>query len=386
MMNIKHIRIHLMVYSLVVILQPLQGLAQQNSEAVKTSAQRTPAERDGQHDFDFEVGSWNIHLKRLKDRLAGSTAWVEFDGTSVTRKVWDGKADLEEFETDSSASGHIEGLTLRLYNPQSHQWSLYWANSKSGTIDSPQIGQFKNGRGEFYGQDTWNGKAVLIRFIWSNTTTNSPHFEQSYSDDGGKTWEVNWITDQTRVNDQAGKAPAPQNSDAMKTGSQPDVRDGQHDFDFYFGTWKQHLKRLMNPLTGSTTWTEFDGTIDTRRVWGGRANLNEFEGEGPAGHIEGLTLRLYNPQSHQWSLYWANSKAGTIGGPPNVGEFKNGRGEFFCQDTLDDRTILTRYVWSDITLNSAHFEQSFSDDVGKTWEVNWISNLTKVQDESDKVH
>src|SRR5882724_5527279 len=241
MMNIKHIRIHLMVYSLVVILQPLQGLAQQNSEAVKTSAQQTPAERDGQHDFDFEVGSWNIHLKRLKDRLAGSTAWVEFDGTSVTRKVWDGKADLEEFETDSSASGHIEGLTLRLYNPQSHQWSLYWANSKSGTIDSPQIGQFKNGRGEFYGQDTWNGKAVLIRFIWSNTTTNSPHFEQSYSDDGGKTWEVNWITDQTRVNDQAGKAPAPQNSDAMKTGSQPDVRDGQHDFDFYFGTWKQHL-------------------------------------------------------------------------------------------------------------------------------------------------
>ena len=198
-MNIRHIRTSLMVCSLVVFLQPVQGLAQQNSDAVKTSVQQPPAERDGQHDFDFEVGRWNIHLKRLKDRLAGSTTWVEFDGTSVTRKVWGGKADLEEFETDSPEGGHIEGLTLRLYNPQSHQWSLYWSNSKNGTMDPPQIGQFKDGRGEFYAQDTWKGKVILVRFVWTNTTTNSPHFEQSFSDDGGKTWEVNWITDQTRV-------------------------------------------------------------------------------------------------------------------------------------------------------------------------------------------
>src|SRR6266852_5111569 len=204
-MNIQHIRVFLTVGCLVVVLQAQRGFAQ-NSEAAKSSAQPTVAERDGQHDFDFEVGSWNIHLKRLKDRLAGSTTWVEFGGTSVTRKVWDGRADLEEFETDSPAGGHIEGLTLRLYNPQSHQWSLYWSNSKNGTMDPPQIGQFKNGRGEFYGQDTWKGKVVLIRFVWTNTTTNSPHFEQSYSEDGGKTWEVNWITDQTRVKDEPVKA------------------------------------------------------------------------------------------------------------------------------------------------------------------------------------
>ena len=146
------------------------------------------------------------------------------------------------------------------------------------------------------------------------------------------------------------------------------------------------MKRLMNPLTGSTTWVEFDGTIVARKVWAGRANLNEFEGEGPTGHIEGLTLRLYNPQTHQWSLYWANSKAGVLNLPPTVGEFKNGRGEFFCQDTLDDRVILVRYVWSDLTPNSAHFEQSYSDDGGKTWEANWISTVARVQDESDKAH
>jgi hypothetical protein len=210
-MTIKHIRVFLtlcslVVCSLVVVLFPLDVLAQQNSEAAKTSVQLTAADRDGQHDFDFEVGHWNIHLKRLKDRLAGSTTWVEFDGKSVTRKVWDGRSQIEEFETDSSAGGHIEGLTLRLYNPQTHQWSLYWANSKNGTMDPPQVGQFRNGRGEFFGHDTLNGKAILIRFIWSNTTTDTPHFEQSFSADGGKTWEVNWITDQKRVSEEADKA------------------------------------------------------------------------------------------------------------------------------------------------------------------------------------
>jgi hypothetical protein len=173
--------------------------------ASTTSAQTAPAMRDGQHDFDFEVGSFKIHLKRLVHPLTGSTTWVEFDGTSVTRKVWDGRAQLEEFETDSPSAGHIEGLTLRLYNPQTHQWSLYWANSKGGPLDPPQIGEFKNGRGEFYAQDMLNGKSILVRFIWSDTTTAKPHFEQSFSDDGGKTWEVNWITDQTRVADKSVK-------------------------------------------------------------------------------------------------------------------------------------------------------------------------------------
>jgi hypothetical protein len=203
---LKHLRANFLACSLAVAWQPFLGLAQQNSDAAKTTVQRTPSERDGQHDFDFELGAWKIHLKRLQHPLTGCTSWVEFDGTSVTRKVWDGRADLEEFETDSPAGGHIEGLTLRLYNPQSRQWSLYWATSKGDPIQPPQIGEFKNGRGEFYGTDTWNGKAILVRFVWSNTTTNSPHFEQSFSEDGGKTWEVNWITDQTRISDESDKA------------------------------------------------------------------------------------------------------------------------------------------------------------------------------------
>jgi hypothetical protein len=207
-MTIQRIQIYLLVCSLVVTLQPSRGVAQQTSGASTTSAKQSLPERDGQHDFDFELGTWKIHLKRLVHPLTGSTTWVEFDGTSVTRKVWDGRADLEEFETDSPVGGHIEGITLRLYDPQTHQWSLYWATSKSGTMGPPTIGGFNDGRGEFYDTEPSgpNGKSILVRFIWSKTNTNSPHFEQSFSEDGGKSWEVNWITDQTRVNDEPGKA------------------------------------------------------------------------------------------------------------------------------------------------------------------------------------
>lgn len=181
------------------------GAAQTESSAAKVGSQTTISERDGQHDFDFALGRWKAHLKRLEHPLTGSKSWVEFDGTFVARKVWEGRAMIEEVELDTS-SGHMEGLTLRLYNPQTHQWSVYWANSKNGSMDpSPQVGQFRNGRGEFYGTDTLNGKLIYVRFVWTNTNTNTPHFEQSYSDDGGKSWEVNWMTDQTRISDSSDK-------------------------------------------------------------------------------------------------------------------------------------------------------------------------------------
>jgi hypothetical protein len=196
---LRHIRIYLVVCSLVAILRPLPGFAQQSSGA------NVAPERDGQHDFDFEMGTWKIHLSRLAHPLTGSNSWIEFDGTSVTRRVWNGRSNLEEFEADSP-SGHIEGLTLRLYNPQSHQWSLYWANGKDATLGQPMTGAFKNGRGEFFDQEPWNGKAIFVRYVWSQITETSAHFEQSFSEDGGKTWEVNWITDQTRLPDELGKA------------------------------------------------------------------------------------------------------------------------------------------------------------------------------------
>jgi hypothetical protein len=160
-------------------------------------------------------------------------------------------------------------------------------------------------------------------------------------------------------------------------------RDGQHDFDFEIGSWKTHLSRLSHPLTGSSTWVDYEGTTSVRKVWNGRANLVELEADGPAGHIEALSLRLYNPDSRQWSLNFANSSSGTPG-PPTIGEFKHGRGEFYDQETLNGRSILVRFIISDIIPTSCRFEQAFSDDGGKTWEVNWIATDTRTKSAAEK--
>jgi hypothetical protein len=154
------------------------------------------------------------------------------------------------------------------------------------------------------------------------------------------------------------------------------VHDGQHDFDFEIGTWKTHVARLLHPLTGSTVWGQYDGTSVVSKVWNGRANLLELEAEGPPGHLELASLRLYNPESHQWSLNVASSRGGSLG-VPTVGEFKQGRGEFLDQETFNGRAILVRFVISAITANSCHFEQAFSADDGQTWEVNWIADDTR---------
>jgi hypothetical protein len=154
--------------------------------------------------------------------------------------------------------------------------------------------------------------------------------------------------------------------------------DPQRAFDFEIGTWKTHLKRLVRPLSGSTTWVEYEGTTVVRKVWDGRANLVELNVEGPAGRIEALSLRLYNPQTRQWSLNFASAGSGEMSMPPAIGGFSNGKGEFFNPETLNGKPILVRFVISGITPTSCHFEQAFSADGGKTWEVNWIATDTRV--------
>jgi hypothetical protein len=176
---------------------------------------------------------------------------------------------------------------------------------------------------------------------------------------------LGYFADPSLVSAQAGATTAP-----------PSPRDGQHDFDFHLGNWKTHISHLQHPLTGSTTWLEANGALVVRKVWDGRAQLEELEADGASGHIEDLLLFLYNPQSHQWSLNAAAADDGKMG-QPMFGEFKNGRGEFFDQETFKGRAILVRQVWSDITPTSHHFEQSFSDDGGKTWEKNFVATLTR---------
>jgi hypothetical protein len=161
----------------------------------------------------------------------------------------------------------------------------------------------------------------------------------------------------------------------------PAPRDGQHDFDWMAGSWKADLKRLVNPLSGSTQWVELKGTQRTVPLFDGRGWMDEFVVDNPAAkaRVEGLTVRLYNPANQTWSIYWSNMKSGAFSMPATVGRWKDGRGEFYDHEELNGRWILVRYVWSDVTPTAAHFEQAFSEDGGKTWEVNWISNITRMK-------
>jgi hypothetical protein len=166
--------------------------------ALTVSAAEQP--RDGQHDFDFEIGTWKTHVKRLVKPLTGSTTWVEMNGVTTVRKVLNGRANLVELVADSP-SGHFEGLSLRLYHPQSRQWTLNFANAADGILAQPTVGQFRNGRGEFYDQEELDGRAIFVRFVITPIDADTIRFEQAFSDDGGKTWEVNWIATDTRVKD-----------------------------------------------------------------------------------------------------------------------------------------------------------------------------------------
>jgi hypothetical protein len=204
MRAIKRLGGYLLLCGVIVTLPAHQGLAQSNAEVSKTNWQQTIKGRDGQNDFDFEIGTWKTKLKRLLNPLSGSTTWIEYEGTTVVRKVWNGRANLVELVADGPG-GRFEGLSLRLYNPQSRQWSLNFAGVKDGVMTTPTIGEFRNGRGEFYSQETLDGRAILVRFVISDITHDSCRFEQAFSDDGGKTWEVNWIAVDTRMKDEPKK-------------------------------------------------------------------------------------------------------------------------------------------------------------------------------------
>jgi hypothetical protein len=325
--------------------------------------------RDGQHDFDFNFGNWHTHIQRRLNVFTDSSSWVEINGTVKVRKVWNGRASLEEIEADGPL-GHFEGMTLFLYNPVAHEWSQNYAGSSDGVLESPTIGSFKDGRGELFGQGTEGGKSVMEKGVWSDIAADSHTYTIYLSNDGGKNWTVVFIAHLTRDTSIPGSA------DYVAPKFPPEV-PGQHDFDFAIGTWKEHSSRILHPLTGSTSWVEMDGVSVASKIMNGRGNLTELESDGPNGHLELLALRLYNAQTHEWNLTFATSKVGVLGMPPCIGEFKNGRGDFYAQDTYNGRTIWVRFTVIALTGNTLRSEQAFSVDGGKTWEINWINNYTR---------
>ncbi|HYD54083.1 MAG TPA: hypothetical protein VEA99_15720 [Gemmatimonadaceae bacterium] len=150
------------------------------------------------HDFDFLHGRWRIHNRRLRRPLAGSTEWDEFDGRSVERPFWDGQGNLEEYEATLPDGASLRGIALRLFDDRAGQWTIHWSNASRGTLDPAMVGRFVDGRGTFVGFESFEGRTVLVRFDWTHDGADRARWEQAYSEDGGATWETNWIMEFTR--------------------------------------------------------------------------------------------------------------------------------------------------------------------------------------------
>jgi hypothetical protein len=191
-MNVRRLKALALLILGTVLAVPLQG--QTPSDPANLP------QRDGSHDFDFLIGDWKAHVRRLPDRLNNSNKWDEYDGISNHHKVLDSNANFEQFEVSSTDKKlHIKEQTIRLYNPATRQWSIYLVDLDNGTLDAPPVvGGFNGKRGEFYHQEILKGRTILVRYVWLDLSPSSARMEQSYSPDGGKTWEVNWICELSR--------------------------------------------------------------------------------------------------------------------------------------------------------------------------------------------
>jgi hypothetical protein len=334
------------------------------------AAQPPPAASGNFHDFDFAAGNWKTRILHLQRSPGQADDWAAWTGRVVVGKVWGGRSNIQEIEVNTP-SGRLEELRLCLYRPLLHQWYLYWADSDDGILDKPVIGEFRNGVGRFYDQEDYKGRAIFVRHLYSQITPRSYHWQQAFSDDGGATWHANWNVTLTLD----GSNPASETGTSELT--TPLSRS--HEFDFAWGNWRTDISFLPNPFSSRSHWTKIRGRVIVRKLWGGQANLEEIEAKGPHGPFEGLTLRLYDPKAKQWHLYWANADDGVLD-EPLTGDFKEGRGVFYNQDTYAGRTVFIRNVYFDIAADSYRFEQALSDDGGKTWRTNFIAHVSRARD------
>jgi hypothetical protein len=180
------------------VLAVLPAAAVAGEGSMQKNDERSPEDADGQHDFDWEIGNWNTHLRRRLRPLSGSDEWATYEGTTTVRPVWGGRANLVELDV-RGAAGRIEGLSLRLYDPERKQWSLNFAGSSSGALSPPSVGRFTDGRGEFLSHEEFGGRPILVRFVIEPAGADAWRFEQAFSADDGRTWEVNWIAIDTRA-------------------------------------------------------------------------------------------------------------------------------------------------------------------------------------------
>ena len=319
----------------------------------------------GLHDFDFLVGDWQVHHRRLKTRLAGSTQWIEFDGTQSTRLALDGAGNVSDNWFDIPGNAY-RGVSVRSFDAKTGLWAIWWLDGRDPTtLGTPVVGRFAGDSGTFAGNDMLRGRPVAAELRWSRIHSAHPHWEQAWSPDGGKSWEVNWAMDFTRT------------SPAVKPFARAERPAAPRDWDFLVGSWAVAHRRLKHRLVGNNDWETFTGTLVNWPLMGGMGNVGDNLMNFPAGAYHGIGLRAFDARTGQWLGWWLDGRDPLSLAPPMRGAFVGGIGTMTGTDNQGGKSILVRVIWSRITPTSARWEQASSADNGATWETNWISDFTR---------
>lgn len=313
---------------------------------------------EGLHDFDFLYGHWQVHNRRLRQRLHGCTEWESFDATQHCQPLLGGVGNTDELRNDAGPVG----MSLRFFDLQARQWQIYWVNPRDGLLQPPVRGAFVNGTGIFEGRDTHEGRPVRVRYTWSGTRSGVPRWEQAYSADEGQSWETNWVMSFTRLD-----AALP----ALEA-----LPSANHDFDFFFGRWQVTNRRRLKPRQTASEWENFDGWQVCAPLLGGLANYDELSDAD--GVPLGLSIQLFGLATQRWSAHWVSARDGLLQSPV-VGGFRDGRGVFEGTDTVAGQPVRLRYSWSRLDTPEPRWQQACSADAGRTWETHWIMDYARVE-------
>jgi hypothetical protein len=294
--------------------------------------------------------------------LAQDTNWDAFRGKSIVWLTMDGLGTIDDNILDLP-NGEYRAAGIRAFDSVSGRWLIWWLDGRNPTrIDPPVLGRFEGDGGVFTGEAVFDGNPILVRFRWHDIHGMKPNWDQAFSADAGRSWEINWTNAFMRTSER----PSPLSL----------VDDRPHDFDFLVGEWEVSHRRLSKRLVGSDQWQEFDGRLINWPVLGGNGNVGDNVMNFPGGTVRGVGIRAFDPASAMWSSWWLDGRSPTQIGEPLRGEFAGEAGVFHGAEITDGHMTRTRVIWSDITRRSARWEQSASLD-GVNWEVNWVSEFRR---------
>ena len=317
-----------------------------------------------EHDWDWLLGNWDVYHERLRDRLVGSTTWDKFAGKSSFWTTLGGFGNVDDNLLYLPA-GAYRAISVRTFDPARRQWSIWWLDGRTASkVDPPVIGGFSDDEGEFQGADVHKGTPVTVRFRWHEIHGKRPWWDQGFSTDGGKNWEINWRNYFTRTStattpiplDAAEKMPAEVN-----------------DWKFLVGRWRVRNRRR----NAAGSWEEFDSTLHNWPVMGGLGNVGDNVFNAASGAYRGKSLRAFDTEQKIWRSWWLDGRDPSNLKPSLAGTFRDGIGTLIGEDELGGKKVQVRSQWSKTSSATPHWEQATSAD-GKSWDANWVADFLRV--------